>query len=429
MRWHTAGSRDFRKALDAAARRGEAESDRVRSVVAEVVSRVRAEGDGALAEYTLRFDRFDPRRRGFAVSRRESEAAWRRTPASLRETLSFAAARIEAFHGPQKESGYAAGPPGILTGQRVRPVDRAGIYVPGGKAAYPSTLLMNAIPARVAGVGEVVACCSAPGGTVPDVVLAAARVAGVSRVFRVGGAQAIAALAYGTESVPRVDVIAGPGNAYVTEAKRQVYGAVGIDMLAGPSELVVLADRTARAEFVAADLLSQAEHDEDAFVALVTDCRPLARAVEEELSRQARRLPRKEILARSLARAEGFLVRDRAAGIEVVNRLAPEHLSLAVEDPYGALDRIRHAGTVFLGPASPVAAGDYVAGINHTLPTGGAARFSSPLGVSTFRKRTNVVSYEFSALAADGPHILRLARREGLVAHAEAVRARTRARR
>ena len=284
---------------------------------------------------------------------------------------------------------------------------------------------MNAIPARVAGVREVYAACSAPGGEVPDVVLAAARIAGVTGVFRIGGAQAIAAFAYGTGSIPRVDVIAGPGNAYVTEAKRQVYGTVGIDMLAGPSELVVLADDTANARFVAADLLSQAEHDEDAFVALVTDSPRLAGKVDAEIAKQGKKLPRKAILAGSLSRAVGFLVKGEREGIDVVNRLAPEHLGLMLQDPWKALERIRNAGTVFVGHNSPVAVGDYVAGINHTLPTGGAARFSSPLGVATFLKRTNVVSYQFRALAGDAPHVVRLAEKEGLFAHAQAVRVRT----
>jgi len=310
-------------------------------------------------------------------------------------------------------------------GQRVLAVARAGIYVPGGKAAYPSTLLMNAIPARVAGVGEIVAACAAPGGRVPDAVLAAARLAGVSRVFRIGGAQAVAAMAYGTESVPRVDVIAGPGNAYVTEAKRQVFGTVGIDMLAGPSELVVLADDGADPDHAAADLLSQAEHDEEAFVALVTPSAGLARAVEERIGRRLPALPRRAILAVSLARAAVFLVRHVEEGAAVANRLAPEHLSLMVREPWSVLERIRNAGTVFLGPYSPVAVGDYAAGINHTLPTGGAARFASPLGVGIFLKKSNVVHYTLSALRADAPCVAAVARQEGLWGHAEAVLART----
>ena len=421
MRWVRSGTASFRKALDEARMRGRTESAKVSAVVAEVLSRVRAEGDAALAEYTRRFDGFDPGRKGFAVSRREIDAAWKRVPKDLKDSLSFAASRIEAFHRSQAQEGYTAEIPGALLGQRVLPVARAGVYVPGGKAAYPSTLLMNTLPARVAGVRDVVAACSAPGGKVPEVVLAAARIAGVSRVFRIGGAQAVAAMAFGTESVPQVDVIAGPGNAYVTEAKRQVYGVVGIDMLAGPSELAVLADDSAKASYVAADLLSQAEHDEDAFVALVTDSRHLVREVEEEIARQAKKLPRREILDASLARARGFVVRDLSEGIETVNAIAPEHLSILVENPWEALERIRSAGTAFLGPHSPVAVGDYIAGINHTLPTGGAARFSSPLGVADFVKRMNVVSYQIRALTSDAPHVVRLAGKEGLAAHAQAV--------
>src|SRR5512147_1274061 len=303
MRWHRSGTAAFREALGRAETRGSAGAEKVSPVVGEILRRVREGGDAALAEYTRRFDRFDPGRKGFAVPRREIDSAWRRVPASLRRSLDLAADRIGTFHRHQVEGGFGISLSGAALGQRVLPVARAGVYVPGGKAAYPSTLLMNAIPAKVAGVPEVVAACSAPGGEVPDVVLAAARIAGVSAVYRVGGAQAIAAMAFGTRSIPRVEVIAGPGNAYVTEAKRQVFGAVGIDMLAGPSELVVLADRSAVPAYVAADLLSQAEHDEDAYVALVTDSVALSRGVERELARQARLLPRKGILSASLSRA------------------------------------------------------------------------------------------------------------------------------
>jgi len=421
VRWVKSGTAAFRKAMDETRMRGRTESEKVSAMVAEVLSRVRTEGDAALAEYTRRFDGFDPGKKGFAVSRGEIDAAWKRVPKALKGSLSLAASRIEAFHRCQAQEGYTVELPGALLGQRVLPVARAGVYVPGGKAAYPSTLLMNTIPARVAGVREVIAACSAPGGKVPDVVLAAARIAGIARLFRIGGAQAVAALAFGTESVPQVDVIAGPGNAYVTEAKRQVYGVVGIDMLAGPSELAVLADDSAEASYVAADLLSQAEHDEDAFVALVTDSVSLSRKVEAELLRQTKRLPRRGILSASLARARGFLVRDLKEGIEAVNAIAPEHLSIMVENPRDALERIRNAGTAFLGPYSPVAVGDYIAGINHTLPTGGAARFSSPLGVANFLKKMNVVSYQVQALSSDAPHVVRLAVKEGLAAHAQAV--------
>jgi histidinol dehydrogenase len=424
MRWVRSGTARYREALSRASLRGATEGAKVSAVVSEIIARVREEGDAALAGYTRKFDRFDPSEKGFAVSRKEIDAAWRRVSPALKRSLSLAAERIDDFHRRQADEGFGISLPGATLGQRVHPVARAGVYVPGGKAAYPSTLLMNAVPARVAGVPDVVAACAAPGGDVPDVVLAAARIAGVGTVYRIGGAQAIAALAYGTGSVPAVDVITGPGNAYVTEAKRQVYGVVGIDMLAGPSELVVLADGTANASYVAADLLSQAEHDEDAYVALVTDAEEISRKVEREIARQARLLPRRKILAASLSRSDGFLVRTLRDGIAAVNRLAPEHLSIATRDPWKAFEGIRNAGTAFLGPYSPVAVGDYIAGINHTLPTGGAARFSSPLGIADFLKKTNVVSYEFSALLSDAPHVVRLARKEGLAAHAEAVRLR-----
>jgi len=424
MRWVRSGTSVFREALSRASTRGATEGAKVSAVVSEILGRVREGGDAALAEYTRRFDRFDPARKGFAVTAKEIDAAWARVSTALKKSLELAAERITDFHKCQIDRGYGISMPGIALGQRVHPVARAGIYVPGGKAAYPSTLLMNAIPAKVAGVSEVVAACASPGGEVPDIVLAAARIAGVSAVYRIGGAQAIAALAYGTRSIPAVDVIVGPGNAYVTEAKRQVFGIVGIDMLAGPSELVVLADEAANPVYVAADLLSQAEHDEDAYVALVTDSTSLSSKVEKELSRQAKALPRKEILAASLSRSDGFLVRTSREGVDVVNRLAPEHLAVMTKDPWKTFEGIRNAGTAFLGPHSPVAVGDYIAGINHTLPTGGAARFSSPLGVADFLKKTNVVSYEFSALRSDGPHVIRLAQKEGLYAHAKAVRLR-----
>jgi histidinol dehydrogenase len=421
VRWVKSGTAAFGKTLEEVCNRGSAVSEKVSAAVSETISRIRKEGDAALADYTRRFDGFDPLKKGFAVTRREIDAAWRRTPQALKKSLSFAASRIEAFHGHQVQTGYIADIPGAILGQRVIPVSRAGVYVPGGKAAYPSTLLMNSIPARVANVKEVIAAVPAPGGKIPDVVLAAARIAELSGVFKIGGAQAIAAMAFGTESVPKVEVIAGPGNAYVTEAKRQVFGVVGIDMLAGPSELVVLADGSANPSYVAADLLSQAEHDEDAFVALVTDSAALSRKVEAELLRQAGKLRRKKIVSISLAGALGFLVRGMKEGISTVNSIAPEHLSIMVENPWSALEGIRNAGTAFLGPYSPVAVGDYVAGINHTLPTGGAAAFSSPLGVSNFIKRMNVVSYQIRALTADAPHVARLAGREGLDAHARAV--------
>lgn len=422
MNRFTDGTKAFDAALSAAEARGGLDSARVGPVVADVIARVRAEGDAALFDFTRRFDRFDPSIDGIEVPASALEAAWRKIPASLRESLLLMAQRIEDFHHRQVDSGFvASGITGATIAQRALPVSRAGIYVPGGKAAYPSTLLMNAIPASVAGVDEIVAACAAPGGVVPAVVLAAAHLCGVSRVFRIGGAQAIAAMAYGTESVPRVDVIAGPGNSYVTEAKRRVYGTVGIDMLAGPSELVVLADDTADAACVAADLLSQAEHSDDSFVALVTTEARFVASVSKEVAAQSKALSRKAILEGVVAKAPAFVVRSLERGTEVVDRLAPEHLSLMTADPWDALSRIRNAGTAFLGRFSPVAVGDYIAGINHTLPTGGAARFSSPLGVYTFMKLTNVVSYGVSALSGDAPHVVRLAKAEGLTAHAAAV--------
>lgn len=389
--------------------------------VREIVHRVAADGDAALDHYSRRFD-------GWAATDTEPLALERpvleRALAGLgpaeREAMELAATRIRAFHEAQTYVDVS-GPEGLQL--LVRPVRRAGLYVPGGRAAYPSTVLMTAIPARVAGVREVLlATPPGAGGGVAPAILAAAAVAGVDRVYRMGGAQAVAAFAYGTARVPRVDVVAGPGNVYVTLAKREVFGAVGVDAVAGPTEIMVVADRTAPAHYVAADLASQLEHDPMAWAVLVTDSPALADAVEESFGELARRLDRAETIR--AAHCCIVLVGSLAQAMEVANEFAPEHLEIMVEDPEPVLAEVENAGAVFVGPYAPVSLGDYVIGPNHTLPTAGSARFSSPLGVHTFLKRTSVARVDAAGLGRLQAAARTLARIEGLTAHACAIEAR-----
>lgn len=407
-------------------RRGERIASDVERRVRTIVEGVRRRGDAALFAYTKRFD-------GVTLSARTVEvpaAAMERAEAALapdvRRVLRLAARRIEAFHHRQRQASWQfTDASGALLGQLVRPLDRAGVYIPGGTAAYPSSVLMNVIPAKVAGVGEVIGVTPAGRGGIPAVVLAAARIAGIDRLFRVGGAQAVAALAYGTRTIPRVDKITGPGNAYVATAKRLVFGIVDIDMIAGPSEVLIVADAAATADFVAADLLAQAEHDPLAAAMLVTPSRALVARVQAALTAQLARLPRRTIARRALRRqGTAFVTRNLAAAIELANRLAPEHLELAVRRPERWLDRVRHAGAIFLGEHAPEAFGDYLAGPNHILPTGGSARFASPLGVYDFVKRSSLIGGSPRMLRRLGPAVVRLATLEGLDAHAVAVAAR-----
>jgi len=412
--------------LDAIAARteGDGQAEAARQVEA-ILAEVRQDGDRALRRLTERFDgvRLDDLR----VSAEAIEQAWQQTPAPLQEALELAHERIVAFHRLQiPEDLTLEGAFGERLGRRWRPVERAGLYVPGGRAAYPSTVLMNAVPARVAGVERLVMTTPpGPEGKVNPTVLAAARVAGVQEIYRVGGAQAIAALAWGTASIPRVDVITGPGNLYVTLAKKAVYGRVGIDSLAGPSEVLVIADDGADAELVAADLLAQAEHDPLAAAILITTSARLAQAVPTAVERQLADHPRRALTETSL-RDWGLVVLcdslERAATLS--DRFAPEHLELLVQDPETLAGRIRQAGAIFLGAHTPEAAGDYLAGPNHTLPTGGTARFSGALSVETFLHHTSLISFTRTALEATGPSIVTLAASEGLHSHAESVRLR-----
>jgi histidinol dehydrogenase len=357
------------------------------------------------------------------VTRAEVDAALAAIAPQALADLQLAAERITAFHRKQKtETWLSTDEQDVLVGQMVRPLDRVGIYVPGGKAAYPSSVLMNALPAKVAGVGEIIMVVPMPGGEANPHVLAAARIAGVDRIFKVGGAQAVAALAYGTATIPRVDKITGPGNIYVATAKRLVFGQVDIDMIAGPSEILVISDGSGDPAHLAADLLSQAEHDELASSILITTDEHFGRQVEVALAQQLRHLKRAEIARQSLARYGAIIVaRNLREAAEFSNRLAPEHLELAVADPFGLLPQIRHAGAVFLGHHTPEAAGDYLAGPNHTLPTGGTARFFSPLAVDDFVKKSSLVSFSREGLKRLGPAIVRIAELEGLEAHAKSV--------
>ena len=403
--------------------RGEEVSSEVETTVKAIVAEVRARGDAAVCDYTGRFDRLPLTPATMEVTRAEVDAAMAAvTPQALAD-LQLAAERIAAFHRKQKtETWLSTDEQDVLVGQMVRPLDRVGIYVPGGKAAYPSSVLMNALPAKVAGVGEIIMVVPMPGGEANPHVLAAARIAGVDRIFKVGGAQAVAALAYGTATIPRVDKITGPGNIYVATAKRLVFGQVDIDMIAGPSEILVISDGSGDPAHLAADLLSQAEHDELASSILITTDEHFGRQVEVALAEQLRHLKRAEIARQSLAHYGAIIVaRNLREAAEFSNRLAPEHLELAVADPFGLLPQIRHAGAVFLGHHTPEAAGDYLAGPNHTLPTGGTARFFSPLAVDDFVKKSSLVSFSREGLKRLGPAIVRIAELEGLEAHAKSV--------
>ena len=398
-----------------------AEAD-VESVVDAIIADVRARGDEALRDYAKKFDRAELG--DLLVSQAEIEEAFAAVGEDFIQTLRMAAANIRHFHEHQVHKDFVVtDTPGVLLGQKYTPIERAGVYVPGGTAAYPSTVLMDVIPAKVAGVKEIVMTTPAgPDGKVNPNMRTAAAVAGIDRIVKTGGAQAVAALAYGTESVPAVDKIVGPGNIYVATAKRKVFGKVGIDMIAGPSEILVLADGGANPAWVAADLLSQAEHDKLATPVLVTDSEALAEAVQAELERQIPLLPRAAI-ARESVDTNGKIVvtDDLAKAIEAANLIAPEHLEICTEDPFAVLGSIKNAGSIFLGRNVPEALGDYFAGPNHTLPTSGTARFSSPLGVDDFVKKSSFIYYTKDALGAVQGRIADFAEREGLHAHAKSV--------
>lgn len=392
----------------------------VSAPVKEIIEKVRAEGDSALLFYTEKFDKVALS--SLRVTKEEIDEAFASVEPTFVEILREAAENIRDFHKNQKNDGFTVKKSdGVIVGQKVVPVDRAGLYVPGGTAAYPSTVLMDAIPAKIAGVGRVVMVTPPQkSGKVNPVILAAASVAGVDEIYKVGGAQAIAALAYGTQSIPKVDKIVGPGNAFVAEAKRQVYGEVSIDMIAGPSEIMIVADDKNRAKDIAADLLSQAEHDRMASAVLVTNSEAFALKVSEELERQIPLLERSEIARASIDTYGKIIVTDSIEGaIEVANGIAPEHLELCLDNPFEYLEKVRHAGSVFLGRYCPEALGDYFAGTNHTLPTSGTAKFSSPLSVDDFVKKTQFIYYDKAALGEVARKVEYFATKEGLTAHAK----------
>ncbi len=394
----------------------------IESTVAEILDDVKTRGDAALLDYTRRFDRLESASvAALEVPAAELRTALDRIPAKTREALEAATARVRTYHEKQLTGSWSyRDANGTELGQRITALDRVGIYVPGGKAAYPSSVIMNALPARVAGVREVIMVVPTPGGERNDLVLAAASLCGVERVFTIGGAQAVAALAYGTATVPAVDKIVGPGNAYVAAAKRRVFGIVGIDMIAGPSEVVVVCDGSIAPDWIAMDLFAQAEHDELAQSILITPDARLLEAVAASIERQLADMSRRDVIAAAL-KSRGALieVQDLDEACEVVNRIAPEHLELAVRDPDALLPAIRHAGAIFLGPYSSEALGDYCAGPNHVLPTSRTARFSSPLGVYDFQKRSSVIRISKEAARELGAIAVELAQGEGLTAHAK----------
>ena len=424
-------SADFEQhfaALLAAKRESSADVD---AVVAAIIADVRARGDEALADYSLRFDRVDLARLGLRISAAEVEAATAACKKTALDALELAHDRVTDFHRRQKPADLRfTDPLGVELGWRWRPIDAVGLYVPGGAASYPSSVVMNAVPAKVAGCRRLAMVVPTPDGHINPLVLAAARIAGVDEIYRVGGAQAIAALAYGTRTIAPVDKIVGPGNAYVAAAKRRVFGVVGIDMIAGPSEVVILADRGADPRFVAADLLAQAEHDEAAQSILITDDASLARAVRSEVDRQLADLPRAEIAGASW-RENGAIILSPSleAALPLVDRLAPEHLEIMTGDAEALAGKVANAGAIFLGPHTPEAIGDYVGGSNHVLPTARSARFSSGLGVLDFMKRTSLLKCDPRSLSVLGPAAVALGEAEGLEAHARSVALRLRANR
>jgi histidinol dehydrogenase len=394
----------------------------VQDTVAAILDGVRARGDAALCEYTSRFDGWDCTPDTLELPKSRLEHAWHGLVNADREALEHASARIRAYHERQKQENWEfTDEEGLTLGQRITPLDRVGLYVPGGKAAYPSSVLMNAVPAHVAGVADIAMVVPTPNGEINELVLAAAFIGGVQHAFAVGGAQAVAALAYGTETIAAVDKIVGPGNKYVAAAKRQVFGTCGIDMIAGPSEIVVVAD-SGEPAWLAADFLSQAEHDEAAQSIFISTNPELINAVDAAIDAHLANLPRADI-ARASAESHGalILVPDLATAADIINRIAPEHLELAMKDPDVLLPYIRHAGAIFLGHYVPEALGDYIAGPNHVLPTNRTARFSSPLGVYDFTKRSSIIRATAEAVQRVGPAAAHLAHREGLEAHALSV--------
>lgn len=403
--------------------RGEILEGEYLQTVLDIIDNVKKNGDRALAEYSLKFDKYNISEGGIEITKDEMKAAWEELDDKLKGALMRAKENIVSFHEKQLESTWLyEKAPGTYLGQKVTPLERVGVYVPGGKAVYPSSVLMNVLPAKVAGVDEIVMVTPATGGQVNPAVLAAAYLAGVDRGFKIGGAQAVAALAYGTESVPKVNKIVGPGNIYVALAKKMVFGQVDIDMIAGPSEILIVADSTADPDFVAADMLSQAEHDELASSIVVTNDMELAREIENSVYAQLKELPKREIAEKSIERFGAIIVTDNLEeAAEITNEIAVEHLELMVANPMEYMLKIRNAGAIFLGANTPEPVGDYYAGPNHVLPTGGTAKFFSPLGTYDFQKKSSIIYYSKEQLLADMEDIRILSTSEELIAHRNSV--------
>jgi histidinol dehydrogenase len=406
--------------------RGETATEEVATIVKEVVERVRREGDPAILEYTEKFDKVKLTLKDIRVSAEEIKDAYTGIDTKKVDALKLAAKNIRAFHEKTKYSSWVSQEAdGVILGNLARPIRSVGVYVPGGKACYPSSVLMNVIPAQVAGVEQIVMCCPAPGGNLNPYILVAADIAGVKEIYKIGGAQAVAAMAYGTATIPKVDKIVGPGNIYVATAKRFVFGQVDIDMIAGPSEILIIADHTANPAYVAADLLSQAEHDELASSILIATSRELAEKVAAEVELQLATLTRKEIARKALDRFGVLVIADNLqAAADISNSIAPEHLELAVEKPFELLALIKNAGAIFLGHYTPESVGDYIAGPNHVLPTGGTARFFSPLSTDSFLKKSSLIFYTKEGLDKVGEAVMQIADVEGLEAHGNTIRVR-----
>lgn len=417
--------RAFKAALRRVTSRSNLQGGKVEAAVRTILKAVERGGDNAVIRYTKKFDRVSLKPVQFRVGPQQIKEAYYQIRKEEGDALRYAAQRIMAFHERQRTKTWMYQDNGATLGQMVMPLDAVGLYVPGGKAVYPSSVLMAAIPAKVAGVKRVVMCTPTPRGEMSPYLLVAADIAGVDEVYRIGGVQAIGALAYGTKTIARVDKIVGPGNAFVTTAKRLLYGTVAIDMVAGPSELLVIADDDANASHVAADLLCEAEHDEDAQVYLVTTSERLAKNVARLVQEQLKKMKREKIISKSLARhAVAFIVSSMAEAIDLANDIAPEHLTLSVERPFDYLEKVRHAGALFLGRYTPPAIADYVAGPNHVLPTGGTARFFSPLSFDDYVKKSNIIAYTKEELVKVKDHVSRIAQMEGLDAHLKSVESR-----
>ncbi len=422
-----ANSKEYKKAVLKLVNRIEHGPTDVADTVDKIIQDVRGKGDAALLRYTKKFDKADYTTRTMKVSKREIDKCFKLADRSVINSLEVSADRIRKFHARQKEKSWTVNTKGSRLGQLIRPLASAGIYVPGGAASYPSSVLMNAIPAQIAGVERIVMTTPTPNGKINPHTLVATRIAGVSEIYKVGGAQAVAALAYGTKTIKPVDKIVGPGNVYVAEAKRQLFGRVDIDMVAGPSEILILADAGADPDFIAADLLSQAEHDENAYPILVTTSRALADKVTNRLEKQLKGLTRATLIRKCLKKnCYAFVVNSLDQAFDLSNQLAPEHYELMIKNADSYVDRVINAGALFVGPYTPEALGDYCAGPNHVLPTGGSARFFSPLGVYDFIKRTSLISFTKNGLESIAEHAIAVAQEEGLTSHANAVRVRLR---